>query len=42
MIVSELHLITPELSLLGFALLVILLDLFIKQKKVLALSLIHI
>ena len=36
MIVSELHLLTPELSLLGFALAVILLDLFIKQKKVLA------
>ncbi len=36
MIVSELHLMTPELSLLGFALVVILLDLFIKQKKVLA------
>jgi len=36
MIISELQLITPELSLLVFALLVILLDLFIKQKKVLA------
>jgi len=36
MIVSELHLLTPELSLLGFALVVVLLDLFIKQKKILA------
>ena len=36
MIVNELHFITPELSLIGFALVVILLDLFIKQKKVLA------
>ncbi|MBM3118784.1 MAG: NADH-quinone oxidoreductase subunit N [Chloroflexi bacterium] len=34
--VSELRLLTPEISLLGFALLVILLDLFIKRKKVLA------
>ena len=36
MIIDELHLIAPELSLLVFALLVILLDLFIKQKKILA------
>jgi len=36
MILSELRLLTPELSLLVFALVVILLDLFIKQKKVLA------
>ncbi|MBL7209232.1 MAG: NADH-quinone oxidoreductase subunit N [Dehalococcoidia bacterium] len=36
MILSELRLVTPELSLLVFALVVILLDLFIKQKKVLA------
>ncbi len=36
MIIDELHLIAPELSLLVFALLVILLDLFIKQKKALA------
>ena len=36
MIVGELCLLAPELSLLGFALAVILLDLFIKQKKVLA------
>ena len=36
MIIGELHFLTPELSLLGFALVVILLDLFIKQKKVLA------
>ena len=36
MIVGELRLLAPELSLLGFALAVILLDLFIKQKKVLA------
>ena len=35
MIVGELRLLAPELSLLGFALAVILLDLFIKQKKVL-------
>ncbi len=35
MIVNELRFLTPELSLLGLALLVILLDLFIKQKKVL-------
>lgn len=35
MIAGELHLLTPELSLLGFALLVILLDLFVRQKKVL-------
>lgn len=34
--VGELRLLVPEISLLGFALLVILLDLFIKQKKVLA------
>jgi NADH-quinone oxidoreductase subunit N len=34
--VSELRLLAPEMSLLGFALLVILLDLFIKRKKVLA------
>jgi len=33
---SEFRFLTPELSLLGFALLVILLDLFIKQKRVLA------
>ncbi len=33
---SEFRFLTPELSLLGFALLVILLDLFIKQKKILA------
>jgi NADH-quinone oxidoreductase subunit N len=36
MIIGELRFLTPELSLLGFALVVILLDLFIKQKKVLA------
>jgi NADH-quinone oxidoreductase subunit N len=36
MTVGELRFLTPELSLLGFALLVILLDLFVKQKKVLA------
>jgi NADH-quinone oxidoreductase subunit N len=36
MTISELWFLTPELSLLGFALVVILLDLFIKQKKVLA------
>ena len=36
MIVGELRLVTPELSLLVFALVVILLDLFVKQKKVLA------
>jgi len=36
MTISELRLLAPELSLLGFALAVILLDLFIKQKKVLA------
>lgn len=36
MILSELRLLAPELSLLVFALGVILLDLFIKQKKVLA------
>ena len=35
MTIGELRLLTPELSLLGFALAVILLDLFIKQKKVL-------
>jgi len=36
MVISELRLLTPELSLLVFAVIVILLDLFIKQKKVLA------
>ena len=36
MTISELRFLTPELSLLGFALVLILLDLFIKQKKVLA------
>jgi len=36
MVISELRFLTPELSLLSFALVVILLDLFIKQKKVLA------
>jgi NADH-quinone oxidoreductase subunit N len=36
MIIGEIHFLTPELSLLGFALVVILLDLFIKQKKILA------
>jgi len=36
MTISELWFLTPELSLLGFALVVILLDLFVKQKKVLA------
>jgi NADH-quinone oxidoreductase subunit N len=36
MTVGELRFLAPELSLLGFALAVILLDLFIKQKKVLA------
>ena len=36
MTVNELRFLTPELSLLSFALVVILLDLFIKQKKVLA------
>ncbi len=35
MMISELRYLTPELGLLVFALLVILLDLFIKQKKVL-------
>jgi NADH-quinone oxidoreductase subunit N len=35
-IAQELHLIAPELSLLVFALLVILLDLFIKRKSILA------
>ncbi|MFC2049617.1 NADH-quinone oxidoreductase subunit N [Chloroflexota bacterium] len=36
MTISELRFLTPELSLLGFALVLILLDLFIKQKRVLA------
>jgi len=36
MIASELYYVTPELALLGFALLVVLLDLFVRQKKVLA------
>ncbi len=36
MTISELRFLTPELSLLGFALAVILVDLFVKQKKVLA------
>jgi len=36
MMLEQLRLMTPELSLLGFALLVILLDLFVKQKKVIA------
>ena len=36
MIIRELNLLTPELSLLIFALVVILLDLFVKQKKILA------
>src|SRR4030066_223973 len=36
MTISELRFLTPELTLLGFALVVILLDLFIRQKKVLA------
>jgi NADH-quinone oxidoreductase subunit N len=36
MTISELRFLTPELSLLGFALVVILVDLFVKQKKVLA------
>jgi len=36
MTVGELRFLTPELSLLGFALVVILVDLFVKQKKVLA------
>ena len=36
MIVDELRFIAPELSLLAFAILVILLDLFVKQKKLLA------
>jgi NADH-quinone oxidoreductase subunit N len=36
MLIGELRFLTPELSLLVFALVVILLDLFIKQKKVLA------
>lgn len=35
MVISELRFLAPEISLLGFALLVIMLDLFIKQKKVL-------
>ena len=35
MTLNELRFLTPELSLLGFALVLILLDLFIKQKKVL-------
>src|SRR4030042_727456 len=36
MTISELRFLTPELSLLSFALAVILVDLFVKQKKVLA------
>jgi NADH-quinone oxidoreductase subunit N len=36
MTLNELRFLTPELSLLGFALAIILLDLFIKQKRVLA------
>jgi NADH-quinone oxidoreductase subunit N len=36
MTISELRFVTPELSLLGFALLVVLFDLFIRQKRVLA------
>jgi NADH-quinone oxidoreductase subunit N len=36
MTLNEIRFLTPELSLLGFAVVVILLDLFIKQKKVLA------
>ena len=36
MLLEQLGLIAPELCLLGFALLVILLDLFVKQKKVIA------
>jgi NADH-quinone oxidoreductase subunit N len=36
MTVNEFRFLTPELSLLGFAIAVILLDLFIKQKRVLA------
>src|SRR4030066_1590841 len=36
MTISEFRFLAPELSLLGFALLVILIDLFVKQKKVLA------
>src|SRR4030042_4800633 len=35
MIIAELPLLAPELTLLVFALLIILLDLFVKQKKVL-------
>ena len=38
MIINELRLIAPELSLLVFALAVIVLDLFVKQKKVLAVT----
>jgi len=36
MMISELRFLAPELSLLGFALLVILVDLLVKQKRVLA------
>ncbi|UCH51306.1 MAG: NADH-quinone oxidoreductase subunit N [Chloroflexota bacterium] len=36
MSISEFRFLAPELNLLGFALLVILIDLFVKQKKVLA------
>ncbi len=36
MAISEFRFLAPELNLLGFALLVILIDLFVKQKKVLA------
>ncbi len=36
MISDELHFLAPELSLLGFALLLIILDLVVKQKKILA------
>ena len=36
MLLEQLSLMTPELCLLGFALVVVLLDLFVKQKKVVA------
>ena len=36
MIIDEIRLLAPELSLLAFAILIILLDLFVKQKKLLA------
>ena len=36
MIIDELHFLSPELSLIGFALLLIILDLVVKQKRILA------